>query len=112
MKRYTVRIRYTDGRDETSAPLTHTTAAWFYATMRASHGDIVTIAIHRFTPTGSPKAPRGGMEYTPREYIEMALACGSTLDLSNATEAELHTLVRASRTAAAAQRRPSQQGKC
>ena len=34
------------------------------------------------------------MPYTPRDYIHMALAIGSTLDLSNATQAELDALVR------------------
>lgn len=34
-------------------------------------------------------------QYTPRQYIAMALAMGSTLDLSNATQAELDALVRA-----------------
>ena len=32
--------------------------------------------------------------HTPRAYATMALACGSTLDLSNATQAELEALVR------------------
>lgn len=34
------------------------------------------------------------MQYTPRQYIAMAIAIGSTLDLSNATQAELDALVR------------------
>ena len=32
--------------------------------------------------------------YSPREYVDMALACGSTLDLSGATQAQLNALVR------------------
>lgn len=34
------------------------------------------------------------MQYTPRQYIDMAIAIGSTLDLSNATQAELDALAR------------------
>jgi hypothetical protein len=34
------------------------------------------------------------MQYTPREYAAMAVACGSAIDLGAATQAELDHLVR------------------
>jgi hypothetical protein len=43
MTHYTVRIRYTDGRDETSAPMIHALALWFAAMMRASRSDIISL---------------------------------------------------------------------
>jgi hypothetical protein len=45
MTHYTVRIRYTDGRDETSAPMIYALALWFATMMRASHGAIVAISM-------------------------------------------------------------------
>lgn len=39
------------------------------------------------------KMEGGTMTYTPRDYIAMALACGSQLDLGNATQVELDALV-------------------
>jgi hypothetical protein len=44
---YIVTIEYQDGRREASQRLRRNEAHWFYTTMRASHGDLVTITLEK-----------------------------------------------------------------